>query len=102
MLILFAQTPDTAQQRSGGVYRVSARGGAVTQVPVVDRSKGESEHYWPSFLPDGVHFLYVATVAEEGHDRRHVVFVGSTADATVNRVAEVESRMTYSPTGHVL
>ena len=100
--ILFAQTPDAAQQRSGGVYRVSARGGAVTQVTVVDRAKGESEHYWPSFLPDGVHFFYVATVAEEGHDRRHVVFVGSTADATVTRVAEVESRMTYSPTGHVL
>jgi eukaryotic-like serine/threonine-protein kinase len=100
--ILFAQTPDAAQQRSGGVYRVSARGGAVTQVTVVDRSKGESEHYWPSFLPDGVHFFYVATVAEEGRDRRHVVFVGSTADATVTRVAEVESRMTYSPTGHVL
>ena len=100
--ILFAQTPDAAQQRSGGIYRVSARGGEIMQVTTVDRSKGESEHYWPSFLPDGVHFFYVSTVTEEGRDRRHVVFVGSTAAATITRVAHVESRMTFSPTGHVL
>ena len=90
--ILFAQTPDAAQQRSGGIYRVSARGGDVTQVTVVDRAKGESEHYWPSFLPDGVHFFYVVTIAQEGDDRRHVVFVGSTADATVTQGGRPSSR----------
>ncbi len=100
--ILFAQTPDAAQRRSGGIYRVSAKGGDVTQVTVVDRSNGESEHYWPSFLPDGVHFFYVVTIAQEGDDRRHVVFVGSTADATVTQVADLESRVTYAQTGHVL
>ena len=91
--ILFAQTPDAAQQRSGGIYRVAARGGDVTQVTVIDRAKGESEHYWPSFLPDGVHFFYVVTIAQEGDDRRHTVFIGSTADATVTQVADLESRV---------
>ena len=100
--ILFAQTPDAVQQRSGGIYRVSARGGDVTQVTVVDRSKGESEHFWPSFLPDGVHFFYVVTIAQEGDERRHVVFIGSTADAAVTKVADLESRVAYAPTGHVL
>ena len=74
----------------------------MTQVTVIDRSKGESEHYWPNFLPDGVHFFYVVTIAQEGDDRRHVVFVGSTADATVTQVADLESRVAYAPTGHVL
>jgi hypothetical protein len=49
-----------------------------------------------------VHFFYVATIAEEGADRRHVVFVGSTAEATITHVADLESRVTYSPSGHAL
>ncbi len=101
--ILFAQAPDAAQQRSGGVYRVSAAGGPVTQVTVVDPAKGESEHYWPSFLPDGVHFLYVATIADEGETRRrHTAFVGSIADAAVTRIGDIDSRVVYSPSGHLL
>ena len=101
--ILFAQTPSAAQKRSGGLYRVSASGGPITQVTALDRSRGESEHYWPSFLPDGVHFFYTATIAEkDGIGRRHTLFVGSTADAAVTRVADIESRVSYSPTGHVL
>ncbi len=44
---------------SGGpIWRVSAAGGAVTAVTQVDRSKGEFVHTWPTFLPDGNHFLY--------------------------------------------
>jgi serine/threonine protein kinase/Tol biopolymer transport system component len=44
---------------SGGpIWRVSAAGGAVTPVTQVDISKGEFVHTWPTFLPDGKHFLY--------------------------------------------
>ena len=101
--ILFAQTRGIAQGRSGGVYRVPASGGPISQVTAIDRSRGESEHYWPSFLPDGVHFFYTATIAEEdGRGRRHTLFVGSTADKAVTRIADIESRVSYSPTGHVL
>ena len=43
---------------SGGpLWRVSA-GGAATAVTQVDVSKGEFVHTWPTFLPDGTHFLY--------------------------------------------
>ncbi len=38
---------------SGGLQRVSASGGQPSQLSAVDR-------YWPSFLPDGRHFLYKA------------------------------------------
>jgi eukaryotic-like serine/threonine-protein kinase len=101
--ILFAQTPDAARARSGGVYRVAAAGGPVSQVTVVDRSRGESEHYWPSFLPDGAHFFYIATIADDApRSRHHTLFIGSTADRAVTRVADIESRVSYSPTGHVL
>src|SRR5687768_15557881 len=44
---------------SGGpMWRVSAAGGAATPVTQVDLSKGEFVHTWPTFLPDGKHFLY--------------------------------------------
>ncbi len=44
---------------SGGpMWRVSAAGGAATPVTQVDLAKGEFVHTWPTFLPDGTHFLY--------------------------------------------
>jgi serine/threonine protein kinase/Tol biopolymer transport system component len=44
---------------SGGpMWRVAAAGGAATPVTQVDLSKGEFVHTWPTFLPDGKHFLY--------------------------------------------
>ena len=43
---------------SGGpLWRVSADG-AATALTQVDVSKGEFVHTWPTFLPDGTHFLY--------------------------------------------
>jgi len=44
---------------SGGpLWRVSQAGGAAKAVTQVDVSKGEFNHTWPTFLPDGKHFLY--------------------------------------------
>ncbi len=41
------------------LYRVSANGGAPTPLTTLDASQ-HSSHRWPSFLPDGKHFLYLA------------------------------------------
>jgi serine/threonine protein kinase len=44
---------------SGGpMWRVPEAGGATTPLTQVDLSKGEFVHTWPTFLPDGKHFLY--------------------------------------------
>lgn len=42
----------------GPVWKVSASGGTATAVTQVDTSTGEFYHTWPTFLPDGKHFLY--------------------------------------------
>jgi tRNA A-37 threonylcarbamoyl transferase component Bud32/Tol biopolymer transport system component len=42
----------------GALWRVSAAGGPATAVTEVDVSKGEFVHTWPTFLPDGNHFVY--------------------------------------------
>jgi len=44
---------------SGGpLWRVSATGGTAAPLTRVDPAKGEFVHTWPTFLPDGRHFLY--------------------------------------------
>src|SRR3989441_1162284 len=44
----------------GGLLRVPASGGAAVPVTTIDSHK-HSTHRWPFFLPDGRHFLYLAT-----------------------------------------
>jgi len=44
---------------SSGLHRVSASGGASSPVTKLDEARGEVSHRWPTFLPDGKHFLYL-------------------------------------------
>jgi eukaryotic-like serine/threonine-protein kinase len=53
-VILFAPTPIAA------IHRVPASGGADEVVTHVDKTRNESDHRWPVFLPDGRHFVYLA------------------------------------------
>jgi serine/threonine protein kinase/Tol biopolymer transport system component len=48
------------KQYFGPIYRVSASGGEVSPVTKVD--KNELGHFRPSFLPDGKHFFYAASM----------------------------------------
>jgi eukaryotic-like serine/threonine-protein kinase len=41
-----------------GISRVAARGGAAEPVTLLDNTAGETSHWWPVFLSDGIHFLY--------------------------------------------
>jgi len=43
----------------GPLFQVPAGGGSATAVTTVDSTSGANEHVWPSFLPDGEHFIYV-------------------------------------------
>jgi Tol biopolymer transport system component/predicted Ser/Thr protein kinase len=42
----------------GPIWKVSASGGDAAAVTQVDTLRGEFFHTWPTFLPDGKHFLY--------------------------------------------
>jgi Tol biopolymer transport system component len=44
----------------GGLYRVASTGGTAAPVTKLDVGK-HTTHRWPFFLPDGKHFLYLAT-----------------------------------------
>jgi len=51
-VIIFGQNP-------GGLMRVSANGGSASPLTTLDPSRKESNHAYPSFLPDGRHFIYL-------------------------------------------
>ena len=47
----------------------------MTQVTTLDRALGELRHNWAGFLPDGRHFLYLATSNQPQYD--DILYVGS-------------------------
>jgi eukaryotic-like serine/threonine-protein kinase len=58
--------------------RVPESGGDPTAVTTLDVNRGEVSHRHPRFLPDGVHFLYLARLAASGSEaEKNRVMVGS-------------------------
>jgi Tol biopolymer transport system component len=57
-VILFAPTND------GPLFRVAAAGGEPVQVTELNRTRGETAHRHPRFLPDGIHFFYTVASAQ--------------------------------------
>ena len=58
------------------IMRVSAQGGAVTQATTIDTTR-HTTHRWPWFLPDGKHFLFLATNHNGGIREQNGVYFGS-------------------------
>jgi Tol biopolymer transport system component len=80
-----------------GLYRVSAEGGKPEQISTPD--KQETGHFWPSFLPDGKHFLYLAWSAEAGN---RSVFIGELGSKNKTRLMAADSNATYADPGYVV
>lgn len=94
--ILFAQA-DT------GIFRVSADGGAPTQLTKLDTARREINHVWPEWLPDGRHFLYTATSLDEtGKRAPRAVYVRSIDSDDRKLLTHAESRVMYTAPGYLL
>jgi len=66
----------------GEVWRVNAAGGTPQRATQVDATK-HTTHRWPSFLPDGKHFIYYATNHIGGRAELNGIYFGSLdSDAT--------------------
>jgi len=74
-VILFAPAP------SAGLWLISATGGEVTRVTTLDMPHREVAHAYPTFLPDGRHFLYNIV---SGQKETHGDYLGS-LDETLKR-----------------
>jgi len=88
--ILFA--PNT-----GPLMRIPANGG--TPVPATEAASGQVSHRFPSFLPDGRRFLFLATL---GAADVRGVYVGSLDGGTPTRLLASDYAASYAPPGYLL
>ena len=79
---------------AGAISRIAASGGV--PVPVTTLGARETGHRWASFLPDGVHFLFVAQSGLSNELR-----VGSLASTGTASLGPVESHARYA-NGHLV
>ena len=77
-----------------GLFKVDASGGTPVPIPV---KPGVFDHRWPSFLPDGRHFLFTSTVSPSG------IYLGSIDGSELRLLIPDESSPAqYAPPGYVL
>jgi eukaryotic-like serine/threonine-protein kinase len=62
----------------GTLYRVPAAGGTPTPVTSLDAVRAEAVHGFPCFMPDGHHFLYLASSYRRGESSIRLGSLGAT------------------------
>jgi serine/threonine protein kinase/Tol biopolymer transport system component len=60
----------------GPLFRVSAQGGPEKPITKLDATK-HTTHRWPAFLPDGKHFIYLATSHNGGSREQNGIYFAS-------------------------
>ena len=85
----------------GPLSSVSDRGGAPKQATPFDPETGKA-HRWPSFLPDGRHFLYFQDWGKPGGAHPNGIYVGSLAGGEPKLVSADLSGSVFFASGHLL
>ena len=88
-------TPSTSQP----LLRVSAAGGTPAPITKLDSERNENSHRWPSFLPDGKHFLYWARSSKGPHT--DLIYIGELGSAKSKVLMQSDSVATYA-SGYLL
>ena len=91
--ILFAPTSD------GPLFVIPAAGGDARQVTALDTTRGETGHRFPSFLPDGRHFLYSVLPPRDG---KFTIRVGDLDGGKTDSVAALGSGARYAAPGYLI
>src|SRR5712664_207136 len=94
-VILF--TPDALQ----GLFRVSSWGGSPVELTKPDSSRFQASHRWPVFLPDGKHFLYLASNFS-GQLEYNAIFLGSLDSQETRLLVNTSANASYSEPGYLL
>jgi eukaryotic-like serine/threonine-protein kinase len=80
--------------------KVSAQGGSAEPATILDRTK-HSTHRWPWFLPDGKHFLFLATNHTGGDSKQNGIYFGSLDKKETRLIVTTESSAQYA-SGYLL
>jgi len=93
---LIVYTPDFRDS----LWKVSANGGTPERLTTLESTK-HSTHRWPSFLPDGKHFLFFATNHSGINPDQNGIYLGSVDSHTMKLVLPSDSAAQYS-SGYLL
>ena len=89
-----------AATNNGGISKVSADGGAPTEVTSLDRAKGEISHRWPQVLPGGQALLFDVWTGPGADEKQVHVQRLDSGKRTVVVQAAASGR--YVASGHVI
>jgi Tol biopolymer transport system component len=81
------------------IRQIPADGGEVTPATRIDRARGELYHAWPTFLPDGKRFLFLAG---RSGIQASMLKLGRLGSLESKEIGPIPSRVEYSPSGHLL
>jgi serine/threonine protein kinase len=80
-----------------GLRRVTSDGGQIEEATRLDLDLGDNSHGWPSFLPDGRHFLYFVRSTDDARRGIYVGRVDRPASATGTLLWRTDSGAVYVP-----
>jgi Tol biopolymer transport system component len=78
------------------LHRVSASGGVPSPVTKLAEARGETAQRWPSFLPDGQHFLYLGGSYRRTGGESPTIYVGSLGSPESKLLLRVNSNAAYA------
>lgn len=88
---------------SDSIRQISASGGVATAATFINRENKESYHSWPSFLPDGRHFLFLAESNDQAASNgKPILMVGSLDSKETKTLIPVDSRVVYCEPGYIV
>ncbi len=81
------------------IFSTSATGGKAQPVTTLDPSRKETSHRWPSFLPDGKHFLFLA---RSGPYHGGELYIGTLGSPERKHLFSTSSAALYAAPGYIL
>jgi Tol biopolymer transport system component len=85
---------------NGALAKVSAQGGAPQPATVIDRTE-HTTNRWPWFLPDGKHFIFLATSHTGGDPKQNGIYFASVDSTKTQLVLATDSAAQYA-SGYLL
>jgi len=82
------------------LMKVSAQGGTASPATVLDKAK-HTTHRWPWFLPDGKHFIFLATSHIGGDATKNGIYFGSVDSTEAHLIQAADSAAQYA-SGYLL
>ena len=84
----------------GALWKVSAQGGTAEPATVIEKTRHDT-HRWPWFLPDGKHFLFLATSHTGGDTKPNGIYFGSLDNKETRQIVACDSAAQYA-SGYLL